>query len=236
MKTKSVIKKSITGVATMFLLLSIFYVSNCNAQPWYITRGFANSVDVAWGVDVDSVGNIYWAVEQKNPQPYGFFDINLYKIDPNAQQIWQSSPFGGTFNDVAFIVKVYGQNVYLAGRQDSNIWQTQTDPLVLSYNNSSGALNWAYIYDPVPDYGYEEIDGLSIQPDGIYFTAWSQGPGINNMNVLVQKISLTGQFIWSNTWDYNNLGRHDGANGHLVIDDNYIYICRTCQQNESCFG
>jgi hypothetical protein len=207
------------------LLLTIFMMSaNSFAQPWYITRGTSNSVDVSWGLDVDNAGNIYWAVEEKNPTPNGFFDINLYKIDQNAQEVWHSAPFGGPFNDVGFIVKVYGQNVYVAGRQDSNIFQTLTDPLVLSYNTSNGGLNWSYIYNPSPDYGYEEIDGLSIQPDGIYFTGWTQGPGTNNMNVMIQKISLSGTLDWANTWDYDNLGRHDGANGHLVMDDNYIYI------------
>lgn len=210
----------------LFLLFLVVFLQTANslAQPWYITRGTSNSVDVSWGLDVDNAGNIYWAVEEKNPTPYGFYDINLYKIDANAQEIWHSEPFGESFNDVGFVVKVSGQNVYVGGRQDSNIFQTLTDPLVLSYDISDGALNWPYIYNTSPDYGYEEIDGLSIQPEGIYFTGWSQGPGANNMNAIIQKISLSGTLDWSVTWDYDSLGRHDGANGHLVMDDDYIYI------------
>jgi len=212
-------KKSFILCLTAFLLSS-----NSFAQPWYITRGTLNSVDVSWGLDVDSAGNIYWAVEEKNPTPYGFYDINLYKIDSNAQEVWHSIPYGESFNDVGFIVKVSGQNVYVGGRQDSNIFQTLTDPLVLSYDISNGALNWPYLYNTSPDYGYEEIDGLAIEPDGIYFTGWTQGQGANNMNVIIQKISLTGALDWSTTWDYDSLERHDGANGHLVMDDDHIYI------------
>ena len=195
----------------------------CQNATWYVVRGNI-STDDSWGIDVDTNGDIYWTTVHKNPPPYGFYDIYLYKFSDSGNQIWISSPFGAQFNDVCFPVKVSGNYVYTAGRTDLNIWQTDTDPLVLCYDKVSGNIVWGNVYAPSPNYGYEEIDGLSIQPDGIYFTAWSRGQGANDMNILIQKLSLTGQLIWSNTYDFNGLNKHDGANGHLVIDDNYIYV------------
>ncbi len=196
-----------------------FYIITSFGQLWYITRGLSTN-EVAWGIDVDSVGNIYWAVEEKNQWPYNYFNIYLYKINPEGQQIWQSSPYGWTYNDIAFVVKVKGQNVYLAGRKDST-WLPIGDALVLNYNALNGGFNWDYIYNPVPDYGYEEIDDLIVQPEGIYLTGWTQGQN-TGYDFLIQKISLTGQLVWTNSWDLN--GGTDGANGHAAIDNNFIYI------------
>ncbi len=87
---------------------------------------------------------------------------------------------------------------------------------------NNGNFNWEYRYNPVPDYGYEEIDGLEVQPDGIYLSGWTKGQTTDE-DFLIQKISLTGQPVWSNSWDYNNLSQFDGANGHMAMDNNFIY-------------
>ncbi|TRZ75262.1 MAG: T9SS C-terminal target domain-containing protein [Bacteroidetes bacterium] len=202
----------------LFFLLQ-FFAANSFGQLWYITRGLSTD-EVAWGIDVDSAGNIYWAVEEKNQWPYWYFNIFLFKINSNGQQIWQSSPFGWTYNDIAFVVKVEGQNVFLAGRTDSTLYPDSGDALVLSYDLINGGFEWQYIYNPVPDYGYEEIDGLMVQPDGIYFSGWTKGQTTDE-DFLVQKISLTGQLVWTNAWDYNH--QFDGANGHMAMDNNFLY-------------
>ncbi|MFH0866331.1 MAG: T9SS type A sorting domain-containing protein [Bacteroidota bacterium] len=202
-----------------FLFLFAFNI-NSSAQLWYITRGLSTA-EVAWGVDVDSVGNVYWAVEEKNEWPFWYFNILLFKIDPNGQEVWQSSPYGGTYNDIGFVAKVDGQKVYLAGRTDSTMYPVSGDVLVLSYDISAGSLNWEYKYNPVPDNGYEEIDGIIIQPDGIYLSGWTKGLTTDE-DFLIQKISFSGSLIWTNFWDYNN--QFDGANGHMAMDNDYLYI------------
>jgi len=206
------------------LLLFLFqvFISNSFAQLWYTTRGLPNQDERAWGVDVDSAGNVYWAVEEKDQSPYLYFNITLFKTDSDAHQVWQSASWGWNYNDIAFITKIKGQTVYLGGRTDSTnaIDGSGGNALVLSYSANSGSLNWQYIWDQ--GFGYEEIDGLIVQPDGIYLSGWSKGQ-TSDMDFLVQKISLTGERIWSNTWDYNNRGKFDGANGHMAMDDNFIY-------------
>jgi hypothetical protein len=205
----------------LFILIQLF-ISKSYAQLWFITRGLPNQDERAWGVDTDSSGNIYWAVEEKNPWPYWYFDIFLYKINSDSNQIWQSSSWGSTFNDIAFITKVKGNNVYLAGRSDASpeIDGRGGNALVLNYNTDNGYFNWQYIWDQ--GFGYEEIDGLTVQPDGIYLSGWTKGQ-TSDLDFLVQKINSLGQRIWSNTWDYNNLGKFDGANGQMAMDDNFVY-------------
>lgn len=207
----------------VFLISFLFWVFAINSfgQTWYITRGLSTD-EVAWGVDVDDAGNVYWAVEEKDVWPFWYYNIHLFKIDENAQQIWQSDSYGGAYNDIGFKVTVKAPNVYISGRADSTGGNVSGDALVLSYDMNNGANNWEYRYNPVPDNGYEEIDGLDVQPDGIYLSGWTKGLTTDE-DFLIQKISLTGLPVWTNSWDYNNLGQFDGANGHMAMDNNYIY-------------
>ena len=205
------------------LIIFLLFTQKIFGQLWYITRGLSTD-EVAWGVDVDNDGNIYWAVEEKDQWPYWYYNILLFKIDSNAQQLWQNNSWGGAYNELAFKVTVNDSLVYLSGRKDSTGSPTSGDALVLSFNKNNGTFNWNYNYNPEPDYGYEEIDGLIVKPDGIYISGWSQSQNANDMNFLVQKISLSGQLVWTNTWDYEGLGKLDGANGHMEMDNNYLYI------------
>lgn len=196
----------------------VFNSANC--QLWYLTRGMPAQDERAWGVDTDTLGNIFWAVEQKDQWPNWYYNIFLYKIDPDGRQLFQGPSWGGAFNDIAFVTKVSGPSVFLAGRIDSTINPSLGDALVVSFRTNDGAYNWHYAYDQ--ESGYEEIDGISIQNDGIYLTGWTQNKQ-SQIDFLVQKISHAGKLIWSNSWDYNDLGKEDGANGQMAIDTRYIY-------------
>lgn len=202
-----------------FFLIQLF-ISSSFAQLWYITHGLSTD-DEAWAVAVDSAGFVYWAVEEKNQWPFWYFNIFLFKIDSTGHQIWQSAPYGGTYNELAYIANVHGNKVYLGGRTDTFGAVDSADALVVCYNTSDGSLNWDYRYDQ--GFGYEEVDGLLIQPDGIYFTGWTKGQ-TTDMDFLIQKINLSGQRVWSTSYDYNGLGKFDGANGHSVIDNTFIYV------------
>jgi hypothetical protein len=43
---------------TLFIFIQFFILTSFG-QLWYITRGLSGD-DMAWAVDVDSAGNIYW--------------------------------------------------------------------------------------------------------------------------------------------------------------------------------
>lgn len=206
------------------LLLFMSMLVTAQHDTWYITRGPATD-EVAWAVDVDETGNLYWAVEHKDKWPFWYYNVVVYKLDPSGNQIWQSSSWdnGTGFNDIAFIAKVAGNSLYLGGRTDSTGNNALSgDALLMSYNTLNGQLNWAKNITPNPDYGYQEIDGICVQPDGIYLTGWTKGQ-LTDMDFLIQKVDFSGNTLWINSWDYNNQGKFDGANGHMAMDDRYIY-------------
>lgn len=205
---------------TIFILIFFLYSQTSIAQLWYKTQGLVDE-DRAWAVDTDEEGNIYWAVEQKDISPFLYYNITLFKISPASSIIWQTPSWGGDFNDIAFIAKVNNDRVYLGGRQDSTFVPNLGDALLMSFNTIDGEMNWFKVWSQGP--GYEEIDGLVVQPDGIYLSGWTYDAD-SDMDFLISKTTVNGQLAYTNSWDYEGLGKFDGANGHLAMDDNYLYV------------
>jgi hypothetical protein len=212
-------KKIIIGLIFILVFTKASY-----CQLWYITRGL-DTDEVAWALDTDEQGNIYWAIEQKDQWPHWYYNIVLYKISLEGQEIWQSESWdnGTGFNDIAFVATVSGDHIYLAGRTDSTGLNTSGDALLMKYKIDNGELEWAMNITSESDFGYQEIDGISIQPDGIFLTGWTQGED-TDMDILIQKCDLSGNTLWEKSWDFESLHRFDGANGHLVIDNDFIYV------------
>lgn len=208
------------GFVTGFLLL-LSLPGLPQSNLWYITRGGlgigTGGGDEAWGVDVDSTGNIYWATCEK-PVNGAFFNIILYKISDSGQQIYATPPYGGAWNEKAFVVQVKNPDVFVAGRADASLLPASGDALVISYAQSNGAFQWDYTWDG--GFGYEEIDGVVAEPSGIFLSGWTTGQNTSN-DFLIQKIDYSGQQIWNNPWGTTYF---DDANGHMVTDGAHLYI------------
>ena len=207
----------------LVLITILFKIGLSQNTLWYLTRGLTSD-EVAWAVDTDEEGNIYWAIEQKDQWPYWYYNIAAFKISSEGEQVWQSASWdnGTGFNDIAFVAKIKNDNLYLAGRTDSSGFPTSGDALLMCYNKNNGELNWAKNLTQNPDFGYQEIDGINIESDGIYLTGWTNG-ATTDMDFFILKTDFSGNTVWINSWDYNSLGRFDGANGHMVMDNNFIY-------------
>lgn len=208
------------GFVTGFLvLLSLQGLPQSNL--WYITRGGlgigTGGGDEAWGVDVDTSGNIYWATCEK-PLNGAFYNIILYKISDSGQQIYATPPYGGSWNEKAFVVQVKDPDVFVAGRADASLLPASGDALVISYAQSNGAIQWDYSWDG--GFGYEEIDGVVAESSGIFLSGWTTGQNTAN-DFLIQKIGYSGQLIWNNPWGTTYF---DDANGHMVADGAHLYI------------
>lgn len=208
----------------LVLIFAVAFALDAQNDTWFITRGQSTD-EVAWAVDVDQTGNIYWAIEQKDKWPFWYYNIIVYKFDPAGNQIWQSNPWDNStgFNDIAFIAKVEGNSLYLGGRTDSTGNNSLSgDALLMKYCTSDGKMIWAKNITPNPDHGYQEIDGICVKTDGIYLTGWTKGQ-LTDMDFLIQKVDFSGNTIWINSWDFNGNKKFDGANGHMAMDDHFIY-------------
>ncbi len=183
---------------------------------WYKTLGDSKA-DQAWGVDTDSQGNVYLAAFEQKPGQF-FTDMVIYKFTPDGEQVWRT-PWGGEFQEKAFVLAVAEPYVYVGGLTQTAIGLTKADMAVLALDMHSGQVLWTFTWGQ--DYGgYEEVDGLVVDGDFIYISGWTTSEN-NNYDIAVLKLDRHGNLVWKKVW--SNPG-FDTADGQMVVDDNYIYV------------
>ena len=211
-----------------FLIISFNSVSYSQSSLWYITRG-GQSQDQAWGVDTDSSGNIYLSTCEIQLYSW-YWDIFLYKFSPDGKQIFKSSPWGNQFNDKSFICLVKSPFVFIAGRTDTSTNLESANLLVLAYDMNDGRLIWEFKWDQ--GYGYEEVDGLKAEDDGLYISGWTKGK-TTNRDMVILKLDYYGHLIWYKTW---GSAGYDEANGQMVVDDSTLYVAGRYNGLNDLFG
>jgi hypothetical protein len=185
------------------------------ADLWYLTRGGVKS-DQAWGVDVDSQGNIYLgAFEQKTGQ--WFTDMAIYRFAPDGTQLWRTE-WGNQFQEKAFIVDVAEPYVYVGGLTQTSIGLTEADMAVLALDMRSGQILWDFTWGQ--GYGYEEVDGLIVEPEAIYISGWSTSQG-DNYGIAILKLDRQGNEVWESVWGTDGF---DSCDGQMVITADSIYV------------
>jgi hypothetical protein len=153
----------------------------------------------------------------------GFFqykDALVYKLDDNGNQIWVDTAYAGTFAQQSYNLKVTDSVIYVGGRTCRAIGIDSCDALFFTTDANTGVTGWDFTLDN--GFGYEEIDGIAIESDGIYLTGWTEGNG-SEIDALLVKIDYSGSIIWQTTWGVSG-ARDDHQDGHIVVDDSMIYI------------
>ena len=210
----------------MTVLFSAIFCLGCFAQgllaPVWVKSKFSSigGKTEGWGVDVDSSGNVYWPVSSDSTGQG--LDIFCYKFDANGNSLW-SSPFfyGGAGTQHAFVCNAKDTALYIGGRYCA-LTGLSCDMQLLKVNKNSGTLIWARTKN-FGNNGYDEMDGLEIQPDGIYCGGWAQAlqTGSYQIDVGLWKVDFNGNTIWSNYFGKTGTAEHQ--DGRFVVDNNFIY-------------
>ena len=196
---------------------------------WYVTRGEAKA-DQAWGVGVDSAGNIYTAGYYQSPASAIFYDMVIYKFAPDGTELWRTQ-WGGNLEEKAFVVWVQEPYVYVGGTQHTSAALDQADMAVLALDMNSGNVLWSYTWGQ--GFGYEEVDGLVADGDSLYVSGWTTGQTTGG-DVAVLKLKRSdGSLVWAKTWGSD---KFDSADGQMVVDDQYIYISGRTEGNNVLIG
>jgi len=174
----------------------------------------------AWAIGTDQNGNIVWGVNKDAPGVFEYMDAFVYTLDENSNLIRLDTAYTGTFAQQSYNLKVTDSMFYVAGRTCRALGIDSCDALFFATDVATGSTAWDFVWDG--GYGYEEIDGIALESDGIYITGWSVGNG-SKMDVLLMKIDYSGNLIWQTTWGSTG-GRDDHQDGHIVVDDSLIYI------------
>lgn len=211
----------------VIIILLVFFINKeIKAQTvinpvWIKTEvGSANNRAEGWGLDVDEFGNVYWAVNANNLIQR--LDITCYKYNPNGEELW-STPFfyGGLGDQQAFIINASDTSLYIGGKI-CPLAGNSCDMLLLKVDKNIGSLIWDRTMN-FSGNGYDELDGLELKNDGIYCSGWAHEleAGIFFPDMGFWKLDYNGNTIWTNYFGKSGSGEHQ--DGHLVVDDNFIY-------------
>ncbi len=184
-------------------------------QHWNRMWGGSSS-DVCWGIEVDSLGNIY-LVGSTWSFGAGVYDMVLVKYDGNGVQQWNRTWGGGSADQSYGVTVDSSDNIYLAGYTWS--FGAGSSDMVLGKYDGNGVQQWYRTWG-----GIDEDEGYRVvvnSTDHIYLvgSTWSFGMGAGDM-VLV-KYDGNGVQQWSRTWGGVNL---DYGRGTAVDSSDNIYL------------
>lgn len=185
------------------------------ADLWYLLRG-GTKADQAWGVDVDSAGNVYLAAFEQKPGQW-FTDMSIYKFAPDGAELWHTE-WGEEFQEKAFVVAVQEPLVYVGGLTHTGVGLTEADMAVLALDVDTGEVVWEFTWGQ--GLGYEEVDGLVVDGDFIYVSGWTTSEE-TGYDIGILKLDRQGNEIWENVWGTNGF---DTADGQMVVTEDSLYI------------
>ncbi len=129
------------------------------------------------------------------------------------------------------MIQVEGADVYVGGMQYFSAVDLHAgDMVVLALDAQSGNLKWDFTWGQ--GYGYEEVDGLVVEADGIYISGWTAGEQ-SLCEVGLLKLDKQGLMVWTSVWGTE---RWDEADGQMVVDEKYIYIAGRIDADNIAFG
>ncbi len=211
----------------MGFLIILFYSTTSYAQdtlkPLWIKHepsGLINGNSEAWAIGGNSSGNLFWGVNMDMPGLFQYNDATIYKLNNQGIVEWIDTAAADAYAQQSYFLKATDSTVFAAGRTCSQLGTGSCDVLVFTTDPITGETGWTFTWDQ--GFGYEEIDGLVPESDGIYLTGWSAGDS-SAVDVLLMKIDYAGNVLWQTTWTSPG-SRDDHQDGHVVVDDSVIYV------------
>ena len=194
------------------------YDSSWN-EVWTETyNGSQNHADSAYGIDVDSAGNVYVVgTERHSTQSQ---NIWVRKYDPDGNTLWTDIHHGGDGPDWGRGIALDGDSAvyaigyeYIAG-QGGNIWLRKYDP--------DGGVEWTDTYNGV-DNGNDTGYGVAVDSMGNVYAAGFSVEGIEQTNIWLRRYDGEGNVIWTKVFDGGAEGS-DLAYGITTDPTGNIYV------------
>ncbi|MFA7418437.1 MAG: SBBP repeat-containing protein [Melioribacteraceae bacterium] len=186
-------------------------------QQWAKEYGTAWVDDMAYGIGVDNIGNVYVSGQGLNPQG----DFVTIKYDPSGNQLWLKNYNGpATYEGAAFLKVDNNGNVYISGRSTGG--QNAPDYTTIKYN-SDGAEQWIARYNGT---AFDTDEVYAIELDGeanIYLTGSSRGAVGAGRDYATVKYNSEGIEQWSMRYDAGFT--HDEAYSLAVNSKGEVAVC-----------
>jgi hypothetical protein len=186
-------------------------------QPSVVPNTDAES----WTVTTDKDGYLYWGIN-KIKRIGGGFDISVIRLDRNNPMIFQEVyRYDADFNQQLYILHSRDPLLFAGGRncRSNDINLKDCDGFITVLDLPVVKELWSRTIDR--GVGYEEVDGVDADDSAIYVSGWSVSD-TSDIDAFIRCYDHSGNERWTTYYGTKNT---DHADGHLVIDNEYVYIC-----------
>lgn len=185
---------------------------------WVKTYGDPIYPDIAKGLDVDNLGNVYVTGEGYGQTTQ--YDYLTIKYTSNGTQEWAVTyDFNDSYDNSAAIDVDNQGNVYVTG---SSYNQSSNDYATIKYN-TSGQLQWVKRYDG-PGGGNDEASSIIVDDNGsVYVTGYSYA-NASGPDYLTIKYNEQGNTIWTKRYNGNNSGFGDYSTKIMLDTTGDVYV------------
>jgi len=150
--------------------------------------------------DFDSDGSIYWGATLSAPGGYGSY---VAKFATNGSVVWEYGRSDATYTYRCFGIRVYGQHVYMIGRNNEAAANFELTKLRVSDGGVVWARNWGT---------GGSGQGGNVYPNDIQIDSsenvYVSTAGSTNLDRIVYKFNSSGTYIWN-----RSAGNQTGATG-----------------------
>ncbi len=203
------------------LLLSFVSTAPAAAQsaPIFQKTWGGSGQDIAYGVSVDSSGNVYTTGQTSSFGLHraGGSSLTLLKYNRTGALVWQKVWSGENGSDSGQGVVVdSGGNIYVAGVTINDV--TGYDILLLKFS-PSGSLIWERSWGgSSTEFGF----GVALDASGnVYVTGSTASFGAGSDDVALLKFNPNGALLWQKTWGGS---KSDTGQGVAVEASGNIYV------------
>lgn len=191
---------------------------NAMTLLWQQSDDFAGENELANTACGDTAGSIY--IFGTTAGAGGYMDAAAVKFTAAGDRAWKNTYTNqGGRSDVISASACTGAFLYAVGKT----WNTDGnyDMLTLKFDQATGDLDWARLYDNPAVNGADEAFACAVDTAGSVYVTGQSAAGTQGLDCVTIKYDLTGDIVWKRT--FSGPAGNDDAGSVILLDGDDLY-------------